>query len=152
MDGADNNNPLNGGPFIRYTQDSIKEFEVITTGYEAQYGRAQGGVTNIVTRSGTNELRASAFLFGRNDSLDSSNVDNQDAPKLERYQWGGSFGGPVKRDKAFFFGAFEKLDETRGVNLDRSKIPAFVAQRSGDPRRQGGLRHRARDQPARTAW
>jgi outer membrane receptor protein involved in Fe transport len=133
VDGADNNDPLNGGPFIRYTQDSIKEFVVITTGYEAQYGRAQGGLTNIVTRSGTDEFRASAFLFGRNDSLDSSNVENQDAPKLERYQWGGSFGGPIKRDKAFFFGAFEKLDETRGVNLDRSKIPAFVAQGLATP-------------------
>ncbi|HEX9204227.1 MAG TPA: TonB-dependent receptor plug domain-containing protein, partial [Vicinamibacteria bacterium] len=133
VDGADNNDPLNGGPFIRYTQDSIKEFEVIITGYEAQYGRAQGGVTNIVTRSGTNDFRASAFLFGRNDSLDSSNVENQDAPKLERYQWGGSLGGPIRRDTAFFFGAFEVLDEQRGVNLDRSKIPDFVARGLATP-------------------
>src|SRR5262249_19744159 len=84
VDGADNNDPLNGGPFIRYTQDSIREFEVITTGYEAQYGRAQGGVTNIITRSGSNDFDASAFLFLRNDSLDASNVPNQDPPKLER--------------------------------------------------------------------
>jgi outer membrane receptor protein involved in Fe transport len=133
VDGADNNNPLTGGPFVRYTQDSIQEFEVITTGYEAQYGRAQGGVTNIVTRSGSNDWQASAFLFGRNDSLDSSNVDNQDAPKLERYQWGGTLGGPVKRDKVFFFGAFEKLDETRGVNIDRAKIPSFVASGAATP-------------------
>jgi hypothetical protein len=132
VDGADNNNPLTGGPFVRYTQDSIQEFEVITTGYEAQFGRAQGGVTNIVTRSGSNDWQASAFLFARNDSLDSSNVPNQDAPKLERYQWGGTLGGPVKRDKVFFFGAFEKLDETRGINFDLSKIPPFVA--SGRPR------------------
>lgn len=133
VDGADNNNPLNGGPFVRYTQDSIQQFEVITTGYEAQYGKAQGGVTNIVTRSGSNDWKASAFLFGRNDSLDSSNVDAQDAPKLERYQWGGTLGGPIRRDKAFFFGAFEKLDETRGVNIDRAKIPAFVASGSATP-------------------
>ncbi len=133
VDGADNNDPLNGGPFIRYTQDSIKEFEVITTGYEAQYGRAQGGVTNIVTRSGANDFGASAFLFARNDALDSSNVDKQAPPKLERYQWGGSLGGPIKRDQAFFFGAFEKLDETRGVNLDRSKVPDFVAQGLATP-------------------
>ena len=133
VDGADNNNPLTGGPFVRYTQDSIQEFEVITTGYEAQYGRAQGGVTNIVTRSGTNEWKASAFLFGRNDSLDSSNVDAQDAPKLERYQWGGTLGGPVRRDKLFAFGAFEKLDEKRGVNIDRAKIPPFVASGAATP-------------------
>ena len=133
VDGADNNNPLNGGPFVRYTQDSIQEFEVITTGYEAQYGRAQGGVTNIVTRSGSNDWRATAFVFGRNDSLDSSNVPNQDTPKLERYQWGGTLGGPVRRDKAFFFGAFEKLNEKRGINIDRSKIPAFVASGAATP-------------------
>jgi outer membrane receptor protein involved in Fe transport len=133
VDGADNNDPLTGGPFVRYTQDSIQEFEVITTGYEAQYGRAQGGVTNIVTRSGSNDWKASAFLFGRNDSLDSSNVDAQEAPKLERYQWGGTLGGPLRRDKAFFFGAFEKLDETRGVNIDRAKIPAFVASGAATP-------------------
>lgn len=133
VDGADNNDPLNGGPFIRYTQDSIQEFEVITTGYEAQYGRAQGGVTNIVTRSGSNALKASAFLFGRDDALDSSNVEGQEAPQLARYQWGGSVGGAIRRDKAFFFGAFEVLDETRGVNLDRSKIPDFVARGLATP-------------------
>jgi outer membrane receptor protein involved in Fe transport len=133
VDGADNNNPLTGGPFVRYTQDSIQEFEVITTGYEAQYGKAQGGVTNIITRSGSNDWRASAFLFGRNDSLDSSNVPDQEAPELSRYQWGGTLGGPIRRDKVFLFGAFEKLDETRGVNLDRAAIPAFVASGAATP-------------------
>jgi hypothetical protein len=133
VDGADNNDPLNGGPFVRYTQDSIKEFEVITTGYEAQYGRAQGGVTNIITRSGSNDFTGSAFLFTRNDSLDASNVPNQDPPKLERYQWGATVGGPMVREKAFFFGTFEKLDETRGFNIDRSKVPAFIAQGLATP-------------------
>ena len=55
VDGAENNDPVNGGPLLRFTQDSIREFEVITTGYEAEFGRAQGGVANIVTRSGTND-------------------------------------------------------------------------------------------------
>src|SRR5258706_207693 len=95
--------------------------------------RSEGGVTNIVTRSGSNDWRASAFLFGRNDALDASNVDAQEAPKLERYQWGGTLGGPLRRDKAFFFGAFEKLDEKRGVNIDRAKIPAFVASGAATP-------------------
>jgi hypothetical protein len=133
VDGADNNDPLNGGPFVRYTQDSIKEFEVITTGYEAQYGRAQGGVTNIITRSGANDFTGSAFLFLRNDSLDASNVPNQEPPKLERYQWGASVGGPIVREKAFFFGTFEKLNETRGFNIDRSKVPTFIAEGKATP-------------------
>ena len=133
IDGADNNDPLSGGAFQQYTQDSIQEFEVITTGYEAEFGRAQGGVVNIITRSGTNEFAGSAFGFFRDDSLDSSNVPDQEVPKLSRQQWGGTFGGPVVSDKAFFFGSFQVLDETRGVNIDRSQIPGFVQQGLATP-------------------
>jgi len=136
VDGADNNDPVSGGALLRFTQDSIKEFEVITTGYEAEFGRAQGGVANIVTRSGNNNLDGRAFWFARNNRFDTSNIPAPDpvppnyvapeAPKLERYQWGGTLGGPIVKDRAFFFGSFEKLNETRGVNFDQSKIPAFV--------------------------
>src|SRR5439155_18320507 len=106
---------------------SIRECEVITTGYQAGFGRARGGVANIVTRSGTDTVDARAFWFARNDRLDSSNIPRPDPvpanyvagpPKLERYQWGGTAGGPIVRDTAFFFGSFEKLNETRGVNFD----------------------------------
>src|SRR5262249_29955180 len=128
VDGAENNDPVNGGALLRFTQDSIKEFEVITTGYETEFGRGQGGVADIVTRSGTDTFNGRAFWFVRNDALDSSNIPNSSAPPptLERYQWGGTLGGPIAKDKAFFFGSFEKLNETRGVNFDQSKIPAFV--------------------------
>jgi len=126
VDGAENNDPLNGGAALRYTQDSIREFEVISTGYEAEFGRAQGGVVNIVTRSGTNDISGRGFWFRRDDALDASNVPDQDPPKLGRNQWGGTAGGPVKRDRAYFFGSFERLDETRGVNLNRAVIPAWV--------------------------
>ena len=129
IDGAENNDPVTGGPQVRFTQDSIQEFEVMTTGYEAEFGRAQGGVANIITRSGTNEFDGRAFWFVRNNKLDASNVPNQEAPELDRDQWGGTLGGPIARDRAFFFGSFEKLDERRGVNIDQSRIPPFV--RSG---------------------
>lgn len=89
IDGGDNNDPLNGGAFQLFTQDSVREFEVITTGYEAEFGRAQGGVVNIITRPGTNEWVGTGFLFLRNDSLDSSNVTDQEVPQLDRQQWGG---------------------------------------------------------------
>lgn len=136
VDGAENNNPLEGGAALRYTQDSIQEFEVITTGYEAEFGRAQGGVVNIITRSGTNDLHGRGFWFHRNDSLDSSNVPNQDPPKLDRHQWGGTLGGPIRHDRAFYFGSFERLDETRGVNIDRARIPAFIVSGLATP---GGI-------------
>ena len=126
VDGAENNDPVNGGALLRFTQDSIREFEVITTGYSAEFGRAQGGVANIVTRSGTNQMDGRAFWFVRNDRMDSSNIAAASPPALERYQWGGTVGGPVVTDRAFFFGSFERLNEGRGVNIDRSKIPAFV--------------------------
>lgn len=136
VDGAENNDPVNGGALLRFTQDSIKEFEVITTGYQAEFGRAQGGVANIVTRSGTGNLDGRAFWFARNNRFDASNIPPPSPvpsgyvapkpPKLERYQWGATLGGPIVKDKAFFFGSFEKLNETRGVNFDLSKIPAFV--------------------------
>ena len=136
VDGAENNDPVNGGALLRFTQDSIKEFEVITTGYEAEFGRAQGGVANIVTRSGSDQWTGRGFLFARNDRFDASNIPDPspvptgyvkpEPPTLERYQWGGTAGGPIARDRAFFFGSFEKLNETRGINIDQSKIPAFV--------------------------
>ena len=126
IDGADNNDPIDGGALQRFSQDAIREFEVATTGYEAELGRAQGGVVNVVTRSGTNALRGSAFLFARDDSLDSSNVPGQDAPALERTQWGVAVGGPVVRDRVFYFFSGEALDEERGRNLDVAAVPAWV--------------------------
>jgi hypothetical protein len=126
VDGAENNDPVTGGPQVRFTQDSIQEFEVMTTGYEAEFGRAQGGVANIITRSGTNEFDGRAFWFLRDDQFDTANVPDQDPPALNRDQWGGTLGGPMVRERAFFFGSFEKLDEQRGVNIQQSRIPAFV--------------------------
>jgi hypothetical protein len=126
VDGAENNDPVTGGPQVRFTQDSIQEFEVMTTGYEAEFGRAQGGVANIITRSGTNEFEGRAFWFLRDDRFDAANVPDQDPPALNRDQWGGTLGGPLVRERAFFFGSFEKLDEQRGVNIQQSRIPPFV--------------------------
>ena len=133
VDGGDNNDPLDGGAFQRFTQDSIQEFQVITTGYEAEFGKAQGGVVNVITRSGTNAFKGSAFYFLRDDSFDSSNVSGQEVPKLERDQWGLSAGGPLAKDRAFFFASAEKLHEARGRNIDRSRIPDFVQRGLATP-------------------
>ncbi len=143
VDGAENNDPVNGGALLRFTQDSIREFEVVTTGYEAEFGRAQGGVANIITRSGTNNMDGRGFWFYRNDKFDSNNIPAPSPlpsgyteplpPKLDRNQWGGTLGGPIAKDKAFFFGSFEKLNEQRGVNIDQSKIPAFVLSGAATP-------------------
>ena len=133
VDGADNNDPLNGGPFVRYTQDSIQEFEVITTGYEAQFGRAQGGVINIVTRSGKQRLAGRAFLFARNDSPRLLERPRPGGARARALPVGRDARRADPRDKAFFFGAFEMLDETRGINIDLSTHPRLRGQRLATP-------------------
>ncbi len=133
VDGTDNYDPLDGGAFQRYSQDAIQEFEIITSGYEAQFGRSQGGIVNVVTRSGTNRWRGSAFYFVRDDSFDSSNISGQDPAQLERDQYGASLGGPLKRDKAFIFLSAEQLDEARGRNIDFSRLQPWVASGLATP-------------------
>ena len=133
VDGGDNNDPIDGGAFQRFTQDSIREFEVITTGYEAEFGRAQGGVVNVVTRSGTDDMKASAFFFQRNDSWDSSNVSGQDVPQLDRDQFGASLGGAIAKGKTYFFVSGEALDEKRGRNIDLSTVPDWIQEGLATP-------------------
>lgn len=125
IDGMDYNQPFFGGirggersnTAFTIPQESIKEFSVVAAGYSAEFGRSTGGVVTAVTKSGTNDFHGSAFYLNRHRDL----ARNHDYYKaLERnqgrslsvaptqQQFGGSFGGPVKRDKAFFFGSYEQ--------------------------------------------
>lgn len=133
VDGSDNNDPLEGGAATRLSQDAIAEFEVMASGYRAEFGRAQGGIVNVVTRSGANTADGAGFWFGRNDRWDASNVAGQPAPSLDRHQFGAVAGGPIRKDRVFIFGTAEWLDEERGLNLDRSTIPAFVISGLASP-------------------
>jgi hypothetical protein len=95
--------------------DAIREFSVVTSTYSAQYGRAAGGIIHAATRSGGNELHGSAFYFHRNDNLDARNFfDGAEPPEFRRHQMGGSLGGPLVRNQAFFFLSYEALRELRG--------------------------------------
>lgn len=94
--------------------DAIREFSALTNTYSAEYGRASGGVINTVLRSGTNDVHGSGFFFHRNKSLDARNYFNpKGVPQFRRHQYGGTFGGPLARDRTFLFGAYEKLTEFR---------------------------------------
>jgi hypothetical protein len=96
--------------------DTVQEFSVQTHGYNAEFGRAAGGIMSAVTKSGTNRVRGSVFEFHRNDSLDSKNYfATGELPDFQRDQYGGSIGGPVLRNKLFFFGAYESLRERNAV-------------------------------------
>jgi hypothetical protein len=103
--------------------DAVEEFSLLTSAYGAQYGRAAGGIINAVTRSGGNALRGNAFYFHRNDNLDARNFfDAQGKPELRRHQFGGSLGGPIRKDRTFFFGNYEGLRETRGVTVTNTTL------------------------------
>jgi Carboxypeptidase regulatory-like domain/TonB-dependent Receptor Plug Domain/TonB dependent receptor len=95
--------------------DAIAEFEVLTNTYGAQYG-GNGGVVNSVTRSGTNNYHGSAYEFIRNSAFDARNFfDPAQKPSFKKNQFGGTFGGPIKKDKMFFFGNFEGIRQNTGL-------------------------------------
>jgi len=116
--GRSNNYSVNGGdgndlfanlPAIEPSPDSIEEFRVITNSFDAEYGRNSGAVVNVVTKSGSNSYHGSFYEFFRNDVLDAHPFSFTEAPKPEfrQNQFGGTFGGPVKKDKTFFFVSYE---------------------------------------------
>ena len=89
--------------------DAIKEFSVLTSTYSAEYGRSAGGVVNAITKSGSNTLHGSGFDFLRNNALDARNFFDQKLPPFRRNQFGGSIGGPIRKDKLFYFANYEGL-------------------------------------------
>ncbi len=122
IDGGDNNDDTVGGLLQLFPLEAIQEFNFVTQRYKAEYGRSNGGVMNIVTKSGTNDWRGSWFTSLRDKSLNArtetekqNELDKQD---YRRYQYGGSFGGPIAIDRAFFFAAYERTqqDTTQAVN------------------------------------
>ncbi|MGB0035715.1 MAG: TonB-dependent receptor [Candidatus Acidiferrales bacterium] len=115
IDGLDNNDDFHGGVFQAFTQDAIQEFEVIDTGFKAEFGHGSAAVVNVVSKTGSNAMHGSGFLYARNDALDTSNVSGANPPQLSRYDFGGTFGMALKQDKAWFFGSVERVQETRGA-------------------------------------
>src|SRR3954469_13490078 len=107
IDGGDNNDDTVGGLLQLYPLEAIQEFNFITQRYKAEYGRSNGGVMNIVTKSGTKNYHGSAFTLGRDKSLNAQTHAETlaGAPKADyrRYQYGGSFGGPIVLNRAFYF-------------------------------------------------
>jgi len=122
LDGTDINNVYNKTPGsvggVLLGVEAVLEFQVLTNAYSAEFGRSAGGIINAVTRSGTNAVHGSAFEFLRNSKMDAKNFfDPASAPipPFKRNQFGATVGGPIRRDRTFFFGAFESLIERLGV-------------------------------------
>lgn len=98
--------------------ENIQEFRVDSSNYPAEYGTGTGGQINVIGKSGGNQYRGSLFYYGRNDVFDARNFfDKADKSALRLNQFGGSFGGPIIKDKLFFFGSFEALRQRAGFNV-----------------------------------
>ena len=106
-------------PKQRHSQDLVQEFQVVTFGGSAEYGRAIGGIINVVTKSGTNRLGGSTYGFFRSSKLNATDFSQKAGASkspYDRQQWGGTGGGPLKKDKSFFLGSFEHLSENLPTN------------------------------------
>src|SRR5262245_4665462 len=112
IDGVDNNDTSTNSVRPTISQEAVSEFQINRSGYNAEFGRATGGVINIVSKSGTNKFHGNVYNYFRNERLDGRNffaATQQKAPPFKRNQPGFTFGGPLKKDKAFFFTAYEGL-------------------------------------------
>lgn len=135
LDGARNVNYLRGldnqsRDMVRPPLDALREFTVQTSNFSAEYGAAAGGVVNAITKSGTNQFHGSIYDFLRNDNLDAQNYFATTKPLLVRNQYGGSLGGPVIRDKMFFFAAYEGVHQ-RDETPSTATVPTAL-ERAGN--------------------
>jgi hypothetical protein len=117
IDGIDNNDFNSGSVRATYSQEAVKEFQVVSNSFSAEFGRASGGIVNIVTKRGANQPHASLFFFNRNDKLSARNAFSISKPPFSEYQFGATLAGAIKKDKAYFFTAFEKLSLSDSVNV-----------------------------------
>ena len=134
LDGISINDYANGAPGSvlggNLGVDAIEEFSVITSNYEADYGKTSGGVVNAITRSGTNQIHGSAYEFLRNSKLDTKNYfDVGNIPPFKRNQFGGTLGGPIVKNHTFFFVDFEGIRQSKGITTVAT-VPSAAA-RSG---------------------
>ncbi|HWQ55465.1 MAG TPA: TonB-dependent receptor [Bryobacteraceae bacterium] len=129
MDGVDTSEHHAGGTYVRPTVDAIEEFKTISNNFSAQYGRSPGLITTAI-KAGTNQFHGSAWEFLRNDKLDAPNYFAKTAPPLRYNQFGAALGGPVKRDRTFFFASYEGTRVREGLNFN-TPLPT-AANRAGD--------------------
>jgi hypothetical protein len=131
IDGQPNKDTVSGGPAAQFNQETIAEFQVLTTGYKAEFGQASGAIVNVITKSGGNEFHGVGSLFHRNEAFDSSNsldATQTEAPHLRRFDYSLALGGPIWKDKVFFFGSAERITEDRGIDFTYPALPPSLNQ------------------------
>jgi len=121
IDGADNVSSVDGGFVLKPPIDAIGEFRILTHNANPEFGRNTGSTTNIITRGGSNSFHGALWEFLRNDAMDSSDYFTQAVQPLKQNQFGATFGGPIIKDKTFFFGYYEGFR-----NRQSESVPATV--------------------------
>lgn len=143
VDGLDNNDSSIGAVRATFSQEAVREFQVLTSSYSAEFGKASGGVVNIVTKSGTNTLGGNVFYFGRDDMLNAKdhfekfdvagNAITRDKAPYGQKQYGGTLGGPIAKDRTFYFLSFERLEISANnfVTIDDTTPVVYAGQNFG---------------------
>ena len=131
VNGGDVKELMNGGTSIVPDLDSIAEFRILTNNFDAQYGDYSGGIINVVTKSGTNNFHGTGFEFLRNTSLDAKGFFDPARATYRQNQFGGTIGGPIKKEKLFFFGDYQGTRTTQGIETGNIRVPS-LAERGGN--------------------
>ena len=131
VNGSDVEEDVNGGTAVIPNLDAIDEFRIITSNFDAEYGEFSGGQVNVITKSGTNQFHGNAFEFLRNTDLDARNYFSPTRGVFRQNQFGGTFGGPIRRDQIFFFADYQGTRQTQGVDTGSISVPSN-ADRTGN--------------------
>jgi len=131
VNGSDAEEDVNAGTAIIPNLDSIAEFRILTSNFDAEYGGHGGGQINVVTKSGSNEFHGDGFEFLRNTNLDARNYFSPTRGAFDQNQFGGTFGGPIRKSKMFFFADYQGTRLTQGVDTGQIPVPS-TEDRSGN--------------------
>src|SRR5580692_4518304 len=131
VNGSDAEEDVNSGAAIIPNLDSIAEFRILTSNFDAEYGGHSGGQINVVTKSGTNQFHGDAFEFLRNTDLDARNYFSPTRGTFDQNQFGGTFGGPIRKSKIFFFADYQGTRLTQGIDTGQIPVPS-LSDRSGN--------------------
>ena len=131
LDGGQNTSQWRNGGNMSPNPDAVAEFHLLTSNFDAEYGRQPGSVLNLVTRSGTNAYHGTLFEFLRNDTVNAQNFFHTTPIPLHWNQFGGTFGGPVRRNRTFFFASYQGFREATSQFKNGILVPT-IAQRAGD--------------------
>src|SRR5271154_1943856 len=131
VDGSDVEEDVNMGAAIIPNLDSIAEFRILTNNFDAEYGEFSGGQINVVTKSGTNEIRGNLFEFLRNTDLDARNYFSPTRGAFHQNQFGATLGGPIQHDKVFFFVDYQGTRQIQGIDTGTIPVPS-VQNRAGN--------------------